>query len=811
MKISWNRKHFLNLLELKVSLVFMMTLVLLMTLPSTARTATTFGPEQIISLAVDGAQSVFSADIDGDGDLDAVSAALQGGEIAWHENVNGDGSSWTKRVIASLPHGKAAFAIDIDGDGDIDVVSSAGFVSPTAPAIRWHENNGAVPPVWTTHTIQNVWNAGAIWAGDIDGDGDIDVASTDIAQDRVTWHENNGAVPPAWSNHTVTSSMSNAQAVDGADIDGDGDIDLLSATVRAGAENAPDKVSWFENGNSWAEHQISTFGQPTFLPGFESVKAVDIDGDGDTDVLAAGYDVTYGRVWLWKNTPGSPPTWSSSYIKFGPGDAVFTSDLDGDGDPDIITNSRWAAGVTWYENTDATTWTPTTLPASGSIGGRDVFTGDLDGDGDQDILAASSRDDRIAWYENDPAPAADSSDLAITKTAVPNPVETNAQQTFTLDVINNGPDNATGVTVVDTLPAGMTFVSASSGCVEVAGVVTCSIGNLSTSASTSVQIVVAAPASPASLSNTATVAGAEIDPDMNNNSATADIVVVAPAPDSSDLAITKTAAPNPVETNAQQTFTLEVTNNGPDDATGVTVVDNLPAGMTFVSASGGCVEVAGVVTCSIGGLSASASTSVQIVVTAPANPASLSNTASVSGVEDDPDTNNNSATANIVVVAPVPPPSSSDLAITKTVAPNPVDINAQQTFTLEVTNNGPDDATGVTVVDNLPAGMTFVSASGGCVEVAGVVTCSIGGLSASASTSVQIVVTAPANPASLSNTASVSGVEDDPDTNNNDATCDVDVVDEEEPIPTLSEWGTIILMVILALAGVCITRRRQYT
>ncbi|MCD6533177.1 MAG: hypothetical protein J7L25_03765, partial [Deltaproteobacteria bacterium] len=92
MGTRWNSKYFLNLLELKVSLVFMMTLVLLTTLPSTARTATTFGPEQIISLAVDGAQSVFSADIDGDGDDDAVSAALQGNEIAWHENVNGDGS-----------------------------------------------------------------------------------------------------------------------------------------------------------------------------------------------------------------------------------------------------------------------------------------------------------------------------------------------------------------------------------------------------------------------------------------------------------------------------------------------------------------------------------------------------------------------------------------------------------------------------------------------------------------------------------------------------------------------------------------------
>ena len=68
---------------------------------------------------------------------------------------------------------------------------------------------------------------------------------------------------------------------------------------------------------------------------------------------------------------------------FVSGMQITLDDMDGDGDLDIITNSRWAAGVTWYENT-GTTWPATTLPASGGIGGRDVFTGDLDGDGDVD-------------------------------------------------------------------------------------------------------------------------------------------------------------------------------------------------------------------------------------------------------------------------------------------------------------------------------------------------------------------------------------------------------------------------------------------
>ena len=377
--------------------------IALLTIAPVVGAATPFGPEQIISSATDGVQTVFAIDLDGDGDTDAVSAALQGGQIAWYENDGGDGSAWVKRVIASVSLGTAAHAANVDGDTDIDVFSAAGSV------IRWHENDGADPPVWTSHTISSsITSATDVWAGDIDGDGHIDAVSASVTLDRITWHENVNGDGTLWTAHVVTSNVDGIQAIDGADVDGDGDIDLLGV---AGGTTL-NKVSWFENGNAWLEHKISNF--PTYpspyLGQLESVHAVDIDGDSDIDVLASGANAnpfsSTGNIWLWRNTAAlnDPPSWSRLTIDTAQGDAVFAADLDGDGDQDVMKTHRTNDDVSWYENLNAvgTSWKKTTI--GNADGGRDVFAADVDGDADFDILAASSNDDTVAWYENAPPP-----------------------------------------------------------------------------------------------------------------------------------------------------------------------------------------------------------------------------------------------------------------------------------------------------------------------------------------------------------------------------------------------------------------------
>ncbi|MFA9401393.1 MAG: FG-GAP repeat domain-containing protein, partial [Acidobacteriota bacterium] len=125
--------------------------------------------ENVISTAADGAVSVFAADVDGDGDLDVLSASFADDKIAWYENTDGAGSFGSQQVISTAAVGaRSVYAADLDGDGDADVLSA----SASDDKIAWYENLGS-----GTFSAQNVISTAADWpmsvyATDLDGDGD---------------------------------------------------------------------------------------------------------------------------------------------------------------------------------------------------------------------------------------------------------------------------------------------------------------------------------------------------------------------------------------------------------------------------------------------------------------------------------------------------------------------------------------------------------------------------------------------------------------------------------------------------------------
>jgi uncharacterized repeat protein (TIGR01451 family) len=124
---------------------------------------------------------------------------------------------------------------------------------------------------------------------------------------------------------------------------------------------------------------------------------------------------------------------------------------------------------------------------------------------------------------------------------------------------------------------------------------------------------------------------------------------------SADLSITK-SAPASVQTGASLTYTIQVTNNGPDAASSVVLTDPLPAGSAFVSAAGGmsCTHNSGIVNCTTPQIASGSSATVLLTVTAPQQATTLSNTASVSSATTDPNGTNNSATAATSVIgAPI--------------------------------------------------------------------------------------------------------------------------------------------------------------
>ncbi len=180
--------------------------------------------------------------------------------------------------------------------------------------------------------------------------------------------------------------------------------------------------------------------------------------------------------------------------------------------------------------------------------------------------------------------------------------------------------------------------------------------------------------------------------------------------DCADLSITKTG-PATVAAGGSTTYTLTVANAGPAAATGVSVTDTLPAGVTFVSATGtgwSCTATGNTsVTCTRPSVpSGGTAPAIAVVVTAQAQSGTMNNTAAVTATTPDPVTSNNTASTSTTVTA------SADLAITKT-GPATVLAGANVSYSLVVQNLGPSDAASVSVTDTLPAGVTFVSAAGG--------------------------------------------------------------------------------------------------
>ena len=253
-----------------------------------------------------------------------------------------------------------------------------------------------------------------------------------------------------------------------------------------------------------------------------------------------------------------------------------------------------------------------------------------------------------------------------------------------------------------------------------------------------------AAATSGTVTNTATVTGNETDPNLANNTST----VVTPLGAQTDLQIAKSGSPDPVKAGQQLTYTLTSKNNGPSNATGVNVVDTLPAGVSFVSGSSsqGTVSFAnGTVTVGLGNLAVGATASTTIIVGVNSTTSgNITNTAVIRGNESDTNLANNRASVTTEVDQPVVIEGNPDvdLAITKAATPNPVSVGSNLTYTLTVANLSSVTATGVTVVDTLPAGLSIVSTSssqGTVTTVNGVVHISLGSMAEEGKATVTIV------------------------------------------------------------------------
>ena len=369
-------------------------------------------------------------------------------------------------------------------------------------------------------------------------------------------------------------------------------------------------------------------------------------------------------------------------------------------------------------------------------------------------------------------------DLQISKVDSADPVNAGGAFTYTLTVRNNGPETATGVVATDSLPAGVSFVggSATQGTVsESSGTVTASLGTLASGASATITInVTANDDTVGTITNNASVTGDQFDIVAGNNS-TSEPTTVTPV---IDLAVTKTDSVDPVNAGGTLVYTVTVRNNGPSTATSVVLTDTLPAGVSFSSlttSAGSASESSGVITGTLGTLASGASATVTITVDINnSTVGTITNNASVTATETELNSNDNS-TSEPTTVNPL-----VDVRVTKSDSADPVDAGSQFSYTVVVSNTGPSTASGVTLTDLLPAGVSFSSGTttqGTISESSGTVTASLGALAAGASETVTIIVdVAGTTSGTITNNASVTSVEADSNSANNSTTEDTTIV-----------------------------------
>lgn len=341
-------------------------------------------------------------DFDRDGRKDIlVCDAARNAVILYRQKPDG---GFEEKVLAeNLKCPAHATVVDLDKDGDLDVVVSVlGSIFPwdeLVGKVVWLENEG---DHFTPHVLlEDVRRVADVQAGDLDGDGDIDlvVAVFGYARGEVVWLENRGKTNGEWHfrDHQLLDRPGVIH-VPLADLDGDGDLDIAAVISQEEEE-----VWAFENlgGGKFKSRRI--YASPNYDVGSAGLVVADLDKDGRPDlILPQGDNLEDPYAWpqpyhgcLWFRNLGGWKFESKRIASFGGTYAAAVGDVDGDGDLDVVLVSLcndWSdprrPSIVWLENDghqNFKQWAIDTHP----IGLITVACGDLNNDGRADIVAGS--------------------------------------------------------------------------------------------------------------------------------------------------------------------------------------------------------------------------------------------------------------------------------------------------------------------------------------------------------------------------------------------------------------------------------------
>ena len=341
-------------------------------------------------------------DLDGDGDLDLLTSGPH--EITWQENLGA--GVFEGHVIANAGKSNRVLAADLNNDGHIDVLTMQ-----LGLGVRWYENTGNDTDGYqnfdTSHLIAphgSSSDAMGLAVADIDDDGDLDVMATPWRS--VEWYENPLMESPGqngvWLSHTAVPGDRHAPSglrktdLQAADIDGDGDMDLVSG-------NAQCDIHLYKSNQAQADVGEDLAFEEQFLGTAQGVDGarvhlVDMDQDTDLDVL-----VLHGGTIEWYENEGTGQFLDQVQTPHFVADIgvnaprIAPVDADNDGDIDIFKTETTGQTVTWFQNDGQQNFDAFQLPEPTST--ATLAVGDVDGDGDPDVIT-EAYPAGIEWLSN---------------------------------------------------------------------------------------------------------------------------------------------------------------------------------------------------------------------------------------------------------------------------------------------------------------------------------------------------------------------------------------------------------------------------
>lgn len=401
-------------------------ILMLVECPSLSAEGTARGkpwPIHLIDASSRGADGVRLADANGDGLMDIATGWEEGGitRVYLHPGHDAVGRPWPAVTVGRTPSVEDALLVDLDADGRADVVSCCEG-STRAVFVHWapkDRQDYLNPAAWRTEPIPASQGA-MMWMFcipvQVDGRDGVDlVAGGKGGGAQIGWFE--APEEPRrldqWKWHPI-SPAGWIMSLRPVDIDGDGDLDVVTTDRKGDLRGC----RWLANPGRgpaqirpWKNHFIG--GRPNEVM-FMTV--ADLDADGNDDLLVA---TRPQPLLLFRRRPEKRPAWELSPVAMpegvGTGKGVAVGDIDRDGRPDVVFSCENAggdkSGMMWLSYKDSPTenvWTPHEISGPRGIKFDRIELLDLDGDGDLDVLACEEsqpaagrrRGLGVFWYEN---------------------------------------------------------------------------------------------------------------------------------------------------------------------------------------------------------------------------------------------------------------------------------------------------------------------------------------------------------------------------------------------------------------------------